>query len=419
MTRSYASGVATEPLIGETIGENLERTVARFGDREALIARHQDIRLTYEQLNAQVDALARGLLGAGIRKGDRVGIWAPNCAEWVLTQYATAKAGIILVNVNPAYRTTELAVRAQPVGLSDGDRRARVQDERLRGHDRAGPRRAARAGAGGAARLQRVGHAHGRRRARARSRRARLRRPDQHPVHERHHGLPEGRHAQPPQHPQQRVLRRRGLRLRRARPRLHPGALLPLLRDGDGQPRLHHPRRVHGDPRGRLRARGRARRRAGGALHEPLRRADDVHRRAQPPGLRAVRPVHAAHRDHGRLAVPDRGHEAGDRAHAHGRGDHLLRHDRDLTGVDADRGRRLAREAHADGRPRPPAPRGQADRPRHRRHRRARRAGRAAHTRLQRHGRLLERPRAHRRGHRRRTAGCTPATWPRWTRTAT
>ena len=108
MTRSYASGVATKPLIGETIGENLERTVARFGDREALVVRHQDIRLTYAELNEQVDALARGLLGAGLRKGDRLGIWAPNRAEWVLVQFATAKAGIILVNVNPAYRTTEL-----------------------------------------------------------------------------------------------------------------------------------------------------------------------------------------------------------------------------------------------------------------------------------------------------------------------
>jgi fatty-acyl-CoA synthase len=108
MTRSYASGVATKPLIGETIGENLERAVARFGDREALVVRHQDVRLTYAELDDQVNSLARGLLGAGMRKGDRLGIWAPNCAEWVLVQYATAKAGIILVNVNPAYRTTEL-----------------------------------------------------------------------------------------------------------------------------------------------------------------------------------------------------------------------------------------------------------------------------------------------------------------------
>src|SRR5919199_2215528 len=108
MTRSYASGVAAKPLLGDTIGESLERAVERFGDREALGVRHQDVRLTYAALNDQVDALARGLLGAGLRKGDRAGIWAPNCAEWVLVQFATAKAGIILVNVNPAYRTSEL-----------------------------------------------------------------------------------------------------------------------------------------------------------------------------------------------------------------------------------------------------------------------------------------------------------------------
>src|SRR5919106_2184830 len=108
MTRSYASGVATKPLIGETIGENLERAVARFGHREALVVRHQRVRLTYAELDERVNALARGLLGAGLRKGDRLGIWAPNCAEWVLVQYATAKAGIILVNVNPAYRASEL-----------------------------------------------------------------------------------------------------------------------------------------------------------------------------------------------------------------------------------------------------------------------------------------------------------------------
>jgi len=108
MTRSYASGVAAKPLLGQTIGENLEQAVARFGDREALVVRHQDVRLTYAELDERVNALARGLLGAGLRKGDRAGIWAPNCAEWVLTQFATAKAGIILVNINPAYRTSEL-----------------------------------------------------------------------------------------------------------------------------------------------------------------------------------------------------------------------------------------------------------------------------------------------------------------------
>src|SRR3954452_19033575 len=106
--RSYAQGLADTPLLGETIGESLERTVEQHGDREALVVSHQGIRLTYAELNEQVDRLARALLAAGLEKGDRLGIWAPNCAEWVLVQFASAKAGVILVNVNPAYRTSEL-----------------------------------------------------------------------------------------------------------------------------------------------------------------------------------------------------------------------------------------------------------------------------------------------------------------------
>ena len=108
MQRSYVHGRGDKPLLGETIGENLERTVAEHGDREALVVRHQDVRWTYDELNERVDELARGLLAAGLEAGDRLGIWAPNCAEWVLVQFATGKAGVILVNVNPAYRTAEL-----------------------------------------------------------------------------------------------------------------------------------------------------------------------------------------------------------------------------------------------------------------------------------------------------------------------
>src|SRR3954454_4550349 len=108
MAPSYAHGASDTPLLGETIGESLERTVARFPEREALIVRHQDIRLTYAELNAQVDRLARALMAAGLATGNRLGIWAPNCAEWVLAQFASAKVGAILVNVNPAYRTSEL-----------------------------------------------------------------------------------------------------------------------------------------------------------------------------------------------------------------------------------------------------------------------------------------------------------------------
>src|SRR3954468_20385702 len=105
---SYSHGVSDVRLLGETIGANLERTVARVGDRDAVVSCQQDVRLSYAELDAAVDRLACGLIAAGVAKGDRVGIWAPNCVEWVLVQYATAKAGAILVNVNPAYRTPEL-----------------------------------------------------------------------------------------------------------------------------------------------------------------------------------------------------------------------------------------------------------------------------------------------------------------------
>src|ERR1700755_2741141 len=118
MTLSYASGISELPLLGETIGENLERTVSRFGDREALVDVATGRRWTYTSFDADVNRLARGLLARGIEKGDRVGIWAPNCAEWVLTQYATAKIGAILVNVNPAYRTHELDFVVKQSGLS-------------------------------------------------------------------------------------------------------------------------------------------------------------------------------------------------------------------------------------------------------------------------------------------------------------
>jgi fatty-acyl-CoA synthase len=106
--KSYTSATSSTPLLGDTIGENLDRTVSRFGASLALVDVAAGSRWTYAELAAEVDALALGLLAAGITKGDRVGIWAPNCAEWTFTQYATAKIGAICVNINPAYRTSEL-----------------------------------------------------------------------------------------------------------------------------------------------------------------------------------------------------------------------------------------------------------------------------------------------------------------------
>jgi fatty-acyl-CoA synthase len=114
---SYAHGVSDVPLLGETIGENLERTVARFGDQEAVVSCHQGVRMTYAEFDEAVDRLASGLIAAGIAKGERVGIWAPNCLEWVLVQFATAKAGAILVNINPAYRTHELEYALRQSGV--------------------------------------------------------------------------------------------------------------------------------------------------------------------------------------------------------------------------------------------------------------------------------------------------------------
>ncbi len=115
-TLSYSHGASDVPLLGETIGVNFDRTVVRFPNRPALISCQQGIRWTYRELAEKVDAFAAGLLALGLRPGERVGIWSPNNAEWIVTQFATAKAGIILVNINPAYRLSELEYALNKVG---------------------------------------------------------------------------------------------------------------------------------------------------------------------------------------------------------------------------------------------------------------------------------------------------------------
>ena len=113
---SYVHGAIDTPLIGETIGNHFGRAVARWGDRPALIVRQQGVRWSYAELGARVDAFAAGLLALGLEPGDRVAIWSPNNAEWVVTQFATAQAGLILVNINPAYRFSELEYALNKVG---------------------------------------------------------------------------------------------------------------------------------------------------------------------------------------------------------------------------------------------------------------------------------------------------------------
>ncbi|SHF00266.1 fatty-acyl-CoA synthase [Microbulbifer donghaiensis] len=127
---SYARGDNTQPLIDMTIGDKFDEIAARFPDRDALIVRHQGLRWTYREFQQQVDTCARALLAIGIGKGDRVGIWSPNCAEWTTLQFATAKVGAILVNINPSYRLHELEY-----ALNHSQMRMLVIAERFKGSD--------------------------------------------------------------------------------------------------------------------------------------------------------------------------------------------------------------------------------------------------------------------------------------------
>src|SRR5689334_10398182 len=113
---SYLHGVSDQALIGNTIGAHFDRAVARWPDRPALISHQQGINWTWAELGRHVDAFAAGLVALGLQPGDRIGIWSPNNAEWVVTQFATAKAGLILVNINPAYRIYELEYALNKVG---------------------------------------------------------------------------------------------------------------------------------------------------------------------------------------------------------------------------------------------------------------------------------------------------------------
>jgi fatty-acyl-CoA synthase len=116
LSKSYTCGTGEEPLLYQTLGEAFDEAVARWAEREALVVRHQGVRWSYAELRERVDRVAAGLLGLGLEPGDRIGIWSPNNAEWVLTQLGSAKAGLILVNINPAYRLAELEYALVKVG---------------------------------------------------------------------------------------------------------------------------------------------------------------------------------------------------------------------------------------------------------------------------------------------------------------
>src|SRR5690348_6381697 len=130
---SYVHGASATPLIGQTIGVHFDRIAGRFAERDALIVRHQQVRWSYRELQRRVDAFAAGLLALGLEPGERVGIWSPNNAEWVVAQFATAKAGLILVNINPAYRLAELEYALNKAGCS-----ALITAERFKASDYVG-----------------------------------------------------------------------------------------------------------------------------------------------------------------------------------------------------------------------------------------------------------------------------------------
>ena len=116
LSESYVHGASSANLLGQTLGANFDSAAERWGDREALVVRHQNLRWSYDDLKMRVDAFAAGLLSLGLEPGDRIGIWSQNNSEWVVTQYATAKIGLILVNINPAYRVLELEYAINKVG---------------------------------------------------------------------------------------------------------------------------------------------------------------------------------------------------------------------------------------------------------------------------------------------------------------
>lgn len=119
LTQSYVHGASSTPLLGETIGVLLRRTVADGPDRPALVTRHQNVRLSYADLLRRSEDLAVGLRALGLEKGDRIGIWSPNNSEWVLAQFGTPLAGLILVNINPAYRAYEFDYAIKKSGCRD------------------------------------------------------------------------------------------------------------------------------------------------------------------------------------------------------------------------------------------------------------------------------------------------------------
>ena len=310
-TDSWTKGESTPALLEETIGDNLARTVASYADREALVECASGRRWTWAELQADVDAVARGLVGAGIRKGDRVGIWGPNSAEWTLVQFATAKVGAILVNVNPAYRTHEFSYVANQSGmrLLVAATSFRTSDYRAMVDETAAENRA----------LERVVYlddeeswaglladGEGVSADDLAERAASLAPGD--PINIQYTsgttGFPKGATLSHRNILNNGYLVGEVCRYTEADRVCIPVPFYHCFGMVMGNLALLHARRRDGDPGARLRPGAHAEGGGRRALHLALRRADDVHRRVGAARRRLLRPVLGAHRDHGGLALP-------------------------------------------------------------------------------------------------------------------
>ncbi len=340
VTLSYSHGASAMTLLGGTIGENLGRVAAAHPDAEVLVDVPTGRRWTYSVFDAGTDILARGLIAAGLRAGDRVGIWAPNCAEWVQLQYATAKAGIILVNINPAYRSHELAFALRQSGV-----RVLVSAEQFKTSDYR-------------AMIEEV-------------------RPDLPDLEDviyvgtpAWHALFESGQAAAGDDP----LREREASL-----------------SSDDPINIQYTSGTTGFPKG-----------ATLSHHNILNNAFFIGEGCgYSPQDRVCIPVPFYHCfDHGRIAVPGRGHEAGRQRDEHDRGDDLLRDDRDVAGLDADDRRRRHGSPGLDRRAGTPARGSQDRRPGNRPGAAQGHPGRTVHARLLGDAGLLERTGQDRRGDR-------------------
>ena len=420
MALSYSQGIGTTPLLGETIGANFDRAVATYPDRDALVVappgRAADLRRAGRGRRPRRRARSPG---SACGKGDRVGIWAPNCAEWVLVAVRHREARRDPRQRQPRLPHDGARLRAAPVGLQGADLRAGVQDLGLPRDGRRGPRRPARPRARASSSATRATSCCATRPPRSSG-----------PSSTSTSRSTSSTRAAPPARP-----RARRSRTTTSSTTASSSASSARYTEQDRVcipvPFYHCFGMVMGnlgcvthgacmvipapafEPEATLAAV--AEERCTSLYGVPTMFIAEL----EHPDFDVLRPVLAADRDHGRLAVPRAGHAQGHRPHAHGGRDHLLRHDRDLAGLDPDHRRRRARAPRRHRRARAPARRGQDRRARDRPHRRARRAGRAVHARLLGDARLLGGPRAH--GARRSTprAGCTPATSRRWTTRAT